>query len=123
MFTTPLPSKTKTSAQAALYALSLSLLALLVMSVSGCAGTDTRSSTGEHIDDSAITGKIKAAFLTDDLVRVLDVKVETFKGNVQLSGFVDNEAQKNRAEQIAKSTPGVISVTNNITVKGNSTSS
>lgn len=123
MLIIPLSSKMKTSAKAALYALSLSALALIVMSVSGCAGTDNRASTGEQLDDTAITAKIKSAFLTDDLVRVLDVNVETFRGNVQLGGFVDNEAQKERAEKIARSTPGVTSVTNNITVKGNSTSS
>ena len=84
---------------------------------SGCAGTATRSSTGEYIDDSAITAKVKTAFIGDPVVKALDVHVETFKGVVQLSGFVNSQEQKNRAEQIARSTSGVTNVTNNISIK------
>lgn len=84
---------------------------------SGCAGTATRESTGEYVDDAAITAKVKAAFVKDPVVKALDVKVETFKGTVQLSGFVDNGEQKARAEQLASSTNGVVGVRNNITLK------
>jgi hyperosmotically inducible protein len=84
---------------------------------SGCAGTATRESTGEYIDDATITTKVKAAFVKDPLVKALDVKVDTFKGAVQLSGFVDTAEQKTRAEQIAAGITGVSSVKNNVTVK------
>jgi osmotically-inducible protein OsmY len=99
------------------------LLALLtltsgaVLLQTGCAGTATRSSTGEYIDDTAITAKVKSAFVADPVVKALDVKVETFKGNVQLSGFVNSADEKNRAEQIARGTSGVTNVTNNISIK------
>lgn len=84
---------------------------------SGCAGSTTRESTGEYIDDASITTKVKAAFVKDPLVKALDVKVDTFKGTVQLSGFVDTAEEKTRAEQIAAGTNGVMGVKNNITVK------
>ncbi|HWL15837.1 MAG TPA: BON domain-containing protein [Opitutus sp.] len=84
---------------------------------SGCASTATSQSTGEYIDDKAITAKVKTAFVRDDVVKALQVDVETFKGAVQLSGFVDTAAQKTRAEQIAAGVQGVHSVTNNIIVK------
>lgn len=83
----------------------------------GCSSTATRQSTGEYIDDATITTKVKAKFVKDDTVKALQVNVETFKGVVQLSGFVDNGIQKARAEQIARGTSGVIDVKNNITVK------
>lgn len=100
-----------------------SLLALLAISSGlallpvGCAGTATRESTGEYVDDAGITAKVKAAFVRDPIVKALDVKVETFKGVVQLSGFVDTPDQKTRAEQIARNSPGVQSVKNNISIK------
>ena len=87
----------------------------------GCAGSATRESTGEYLDDATITTKVKAAFVRDPLVKALDVKVDTFKGAVQLSGFVDTAEQKTRAEQIAAGVNGVASVKNNITLKGNTT--
>jgi hyperosmotically inducible protein len=100
------------------------LLALLALSSGlallgpvGCAGTATRESTGEYVDDSALTAKVKGEFVRDPVVKALEVKVETFKGIVQLSGFVDTPDQKNRAEQIARSTPGVQGVKNNIAIK------
>jgi osmotically-inducible protein OsmY len=86
---------------------------------SGCAGSATRESTGEYIDDATTTTKVKSAFVKDPLVKALDVKVDTFKGTVQLSGFVDTAEQKARAEQIASGTIGVTAVKNNITVKSN----
>ena len=88
---------------------------------SGCAGTSTRESTGEYIDDATLTTKVKAAFVKDPLVKALDVKVDTFKGTVQLSGFVDTAEQKSRAEQVARSIRGVSDVKNNISVKAAAT--
>lgn len=84
---------------------------------SGCASTATQESTGEMVDNTAVTAKVKAAFVKDEMVKALDVKVETFKGVVQLSGFVNTAEQKARAEQIAAGIPGVKSVTNSIQVK------
>jgi hyperosmotically inducible periplasmic protein len=83
----------------------------------GCAGTATRESTGEYIDDASTTTKVKAAFVKDPLVKALDVNVDTFKGTVQLSGFVDTAEQKARAAQLAAGISGVAAVKNNITVK------
>jgi len=91
--------------------------AVAVSTITGCAGTATRDSTGEYVDDATITAKVKTAFVRDDTVKALDVKVETFKGVVQLSGFVDTSAQKNRAEELAKMVAGVKSVENNLSVK------
>lgn len=98
----------------------IALLAIssgLALLPAGCAGTATRESTGEYVDDTALTAKVKAAFVRDPIVKALDVKVDTFKGAVQLSGFVDTPEQKSRAEQIARGTPGVQSVKNNIAIK------
>lgn len=103
---------------------SITLIALLAIGAggvlslpTGCAGTATRKSTGEYVDDAAITAKVKAAFVKDEIVKAMQVDVTTFKGNVQLSGFVDTAEQKARAGQIAASIDGVTNVTNNISVK------
>ena len=83
----------------------------------GCASTQTRQSTGEMVDDAAITTKVKAAFVKDPTVKALDVSVDTFKGTVQLSGFVNTAEEKSRAEAIARTINGVMNVQNSITVK------
>jgi osmotically-inducible protein OsmY len=83
----------------------------------GCAGTRTRASTGEYIDDSAISTKVKTALHADEDVSGFQVNVETFKGVVQLSGFVDTAAQAQKAEHIARRVEGVEEVRNNLTVK------
>lgn len=85
----------------------------------GCTSTATQQSTGEYIDDTALTARVKSAFVSDDNVKARDVQVETFRGVVQLSGFVDNATQKARAEQIARSTSGVTDVNNQIQLKTN----
>ena len=82
-----------------------------------CAGSRTRESTGEYIDDSAITTKVKAALLAEPGIRSYQISVETFKGVVQLSGFVDTQQQKDKAAEIARRVDGVSSVKNNIIVK------
>jgi len=102
---------------------SIKLIALLAFGAagltlsSGCASTPTQESTGEYIDDATITTKVKSAFVSDEVVKAMQVDVTTFKGNVQLSGFVDTAAQKERAGQVAAGVTGVTKVTNNITVK------
>lgn len=83
----------------------------------GCSSTSTRESTGEYIDSSALTAKVKATLVSDELVRARDVQVETFRGTVQLSGFVDTEAQKERATAVARSVQDVREVRNNLIVK------
>ncbi len=72
---------------------------------------------GRYIDDSVISAKVKSAFAVDKTVSALDVKVATFNGVVQLSGFVDSAEQASKAEEIAASIKGVRSVRNNIIVK------
>jgi hyperosmotically inducible protein len=98
--------------------LSLALLSGLTFTAA-CSSTATRQSTGEYIDDTAVTAKVKSAFIKDDTVKAIDVKVETFRGVVQLSGFVDSSIQKDRAEQVARGVSGVRDVTNNIQLKAN----
>ena len=98
----------------------LSLLALggaMASLSSGCAGTPTSDSTGEYIDDSAITTKVKSKLIGDETVKAREIDVNTFKGVVQLSGFVDTPEQKSRAAELAASVPGVRNVQNNIAVK------
>lgn len=84
----------------------------------GCAGSRTQESTGGYIDDSAITAKVKAALVKDKAVDADDVHVNTFKGKVQLSGFVDSDKQSDEAESDADNVAGVKSVDNELQVKG-----
>lgn len=97
----------------------LFVLALAVgfPALAGCAGGPTQASTGEYIDDAALTSKVKTALFRDPDVSGFQVKVETFKGQVQLSGFVDTPEQKTQAERVAQSVEGVRSVTNSLIVK------
>lgn len=96
-----------------------SLVACLAAAVSwlGCAGGPTRQSTGQYIDSTAITAKAKAALIDDPMVKGFDVNVDTYKDVVQLNGFVETEAQKNRAEEIIWGIEGVRGVQNNLTVR------
>lgn len=80
----------------------------------GCAGTSTQESTGEYLDDSTITAKVKSAFVGDKKVSALDIQVVTFKGVVQLSGFASNQQEIGRAVELARKVPGVKSVKNDI---------
>lgn len=99
------------------------LVALLLIGASvpilapGCAGTATRQSTGEYVDDATITTKVKTAFISDKIVKAGQIEIETFKGTVQLSGFVDTPEMKERAATIAANVRGVRKVVNNIIVK------
>jgi osmotically-inducible protein OsmY len=89
----------------------------LLVSLAACAPTPTREGTGEYIDDSVITGKVKAAFAADPVVKATQVQVETFKGTVQLSGFVDSRESAQRAVEIARSVKGVQSVKNDTVIR------
>src|SRR5256885_16823899 len=90
---------------------------LTIVGFSGCAGTRTEQSTGEHIDDAGITHRVNNALGGDSVYKYPDVKVATFKGTVQLSGFVNQRAQRERAGDLAKQVEGIKDVVNNITVK------
>ena len=83
----------------------------------GCAGTTKQESTGEYIDDTVLTSRVKSALLNDPNVSGLAVNVETFKGIVQLSGFVKTVAERNRAVQLARAVPGVRQVKNDILIR------
>jgi len=83
----------------------------------GCASTPTREGTGEYVDDSAITTKVKAAIFNDPSLKVFQINVETFKGAVQLSGFVDTAQSVRKAGEVARGVTGVKSVKNNLIVK------
>jgi osmotically-inducible protein OsmY len=85
--------------------------------LSACGSTPTRESTGQYVDDSTITTKVKTEFVTDKTVDSTNIKVETFKGTVQLSGFAKSQAEINRAVQIARNVTGVQSVKNDILLR------
>jgi osmotically-inducible protein OsmY len=91
---------------------------LLLASLLGCASTRTADSTGGYIDDSAITAKVQTALLNAPGVHSTAISVETFKGVVKLSGFVDSEGQVDAAISVAQGVAGVKSVDNAMTVKG-----
>lgn len=88
-----------------------------LMLFTACSSSTTKESTGQYVDSSVITSKVKSSFLKDDLINTFDINVVTFKDVVQLSGFVDNDQQKDKAYKLAKNTKGVKDVINNIEVK------
>jgi len=89
----------------------------LVAGFVGCASTPTRESTGQYVDDSTITTKVKAAIFNDPALKVFQINVETFKGVVQLSGFVDSAQNASKAGEVARGVGGVKSVKNSLVVK------
>lgn len=100
-------------AQRSWFALAFAMLILLV----GCASHPDRESTGEYIDDTAITAKVKAALVAEKEVSAMAVNVETFRGVVQLSGFADDQKEINRAVSVARGVKGVKSVKNDLRIK------
>ena len=93
------------------------VLLMLIASFAACASTPTRESTGEYVDDSVITTKVKSLLAADDFLKSFQISVETYKGTVQLSGFVGSEKAVDKAGQIARSVKGVTSVKNDLIVK------
>jgi osmotically-inducible protein OsmY len=87
------------------------------MSAAGCASTQKHEGTGEYVDDSVITTKVKAAIFNEPTLKSAEINVETFKGVVQLSGFVNSRADINRAVEIARGVKGVESVKNDMRLK------
>jgi len=97
--------------------LSFLVCIVLVTAFLGCASTQKREGTGEYLDDSAITTKVKAAIFNEPTLKVFQINVETFKGDVQLSGFVDSSQSVSKAGEVARGVKGVRSVKNNLIVK------
>jgi osmotically-inducible protein OsmY len=93
------------------------ILLMLIATFAGCAGTRTSESTGEYVDDSVITTKVKALLAEDDFLKSFQIGVETYKGTVQLSGFVNSRQAIDKAGQIARGVKGVASVKNSLIVK------
>jgi osmotically-inducible protein OsmY len=89
----------------------------VVASAWGCGSTSTKEGTGEYVDDSVITTKVKTAIFNDSSLKVNEINVETFKGVVQLSGFVRSQADIDKAVQVARGVAGVKSVKNDMRVK------
>ncbi|MCM2311748.1 MAG: BON domain-containing protein [Steroidobacteraceae bacterium] len=90
------------------------LAALAVLSA--CSSTRTQQSAGEVIDDSVLTSKVKVALIDDPITKAGQINVETYRGVVQLGGFVDNTQQKNQATTVARSVTGVKEVRNDLLV-------
>jgi hyperosmotically inducible protein len=92
-------------------------LTLLVVVFLGCASTPTREGSGEYLDDTVITTKVKAAIFSEPSLKVSEINVETFKGVVQLSGFVNSQTDISKAVAVARGVQGVKSVKNDMRVK------
>ncbi len=97
--------------------LSALFLAVTLVSVVGCASTSKQEGTGEYVDDTVITSKVKAAIFNEPTLKVAEINVETFKGVVQLSGFVNSQSDINKAVEVARGVSGVKSVKNDMRVK------
>ena len=98
-------------------AASLALAGLLAFTAAGCAVTREQSTVGQYVDDATITTRVKTRFAEDKEVSAMAISVETLKGTVQLSGFAKSHAERSRAEELARTTPGVVSVKNDIAVR------
>jgi osmotically-inducible protein OsmY len=93
------------------------VLTIVLASAWGCGSTATKEGTGEYVDDSVITTKVKTAIFNDATLKVNEINVETFKGVVQLSGFVRSQADIDKAVQVARGVSGVKSVKNDMRIK------
>jgi len=93
------------------------LIAISLVAVTGCASTAKTEGTGEYVDDTVITTKVKAAIFNDPSLSVAEINVETFKGVVQLSGFVNSSEDINQAVVVARGVGGVTSVKNDMRLK------
>ena len=97
--------------------LSTIFLAVLLVTTVGCASTSKQEGTGEYVDDAVITTKVKAAIFNEPTLKTFEINVETFKGVVQLSGFVSSQATINKAIQVTRTVKGVVSVKNDMRIK------
>jgi len=89
----------------------------LITTSLGCAATQKKASTGQYVDDSVITTKVKGAIFDEATLKTLQIHVKTFKGVVQLSGFVDTAQNVRKAGEVARGVNGVVSVENDLIVK------
>ena len=94
-----------------------SMVALAALAGGGCAVTSGQSTVGQYVDDTTIATRVKARFAEDTQVSAMRIQVESLKGTVQLAGFATSQAEKDRAGQLARSTPDVKDVRNNIIVR------
>jgi osmotically-inducible protein OsmY len=90
---------------------------MLIVTLAACTATRTQSSAGEYVDDSVITTKVKSLLASDDFLKSFQISVESFKGTVQLSGFVNSQKAVDKAGEIARSVQGVKSLKNDLIVK------
>lgn len=97
--------------------ISILVAAVALTALAGCASTQKQESTGQYVDDTAITTRVKAAIFNEPTLKSAEINVETFKGRVQLSGFVSSRASIDRAVVVAQGVSGVTSVTNDMRVK------
>lgn len=97
--------------------LSALFLSLTLLTAVGCASTAKSESTGEYVDDAVITSKVKAAILGESTLKSAEINVETYKGVVQLSGFVSSQAAASKAVDLARAVKGVSSVKNDMRIK------
>lgn len=97
--------------------LSALFLSLTLLTAVGCASTSKSEGTGEYVDDVMITTKVKAAILGESTLKSAEINVETFKGVVQLSGFVSSQAAASKAVDLARAVKGVSSVKNDMRIK------
>ena len=93
------------------------MLMMLIVSFVACASTSKQEGAGEYVDDSVITTKVKSQLAADDFLKSFQISVETYKGIVQLSGFVGSQMAVNKAGEIARGVQGVKSVKNDLIVK------
>ena len=90
---------------------------LFMATALGCASTAKTEGTGEYVDDTVVTTKVKAAILNEPTLKSAEVNVETFKGVVQLSGFVSSKDAETKAVEVARTVGGVKSVKDDMRVK------
>jgi osmotically-inducible protein OsmY len=95
----------------------LMLAAAAFTTLGGCAATATQESAGQYVDDTAITARVKAAIFNEPTLKSAEINVETFKGAVQLSGFVGTQADINKAVVVTQAVSGVRSVKNDMRLK------
>ena len=93
------------------------VFAIMLATLLGCAATSTSEGTGGYVDDSVITTKVKAAIFGEPSLKSAEINVETFKGSVQLSGFVNSRSDIDKAVEVARGVKGVTSVKNDMRVK------
>jgi hyperosmotically inducible protein len=92
-----------------------------LLAVAGCASTKTQQAPGEYFDDATVSAKVKSALIADPVAEAHDIKVETFRGVVQLSGFVESQNQRDAAVRVAQGVKGVKSVHDNLELKSDRT--